>query len=245
MKGLLVSLNTGIILLTILIALLTAGAFVMPSDEAFGLLYFMPLFSWLREAPLRLSWWLWCAVCLVALLSLNTLFCSTDSLIRKYRKTDSILLIAPQIMHLGFILIITGHLISSCGGYREVIQVREGSWLQLQDGSMVEIKEIFISHDSAGYITDTGLMIVHHSEDGQTAFKVIPNRPFLYRGTGLYIKIAYPYPLKQAIVEISREPGAIPALTGAVLFFGGNVLLLIFRAKIEKKGIKRIQLSEK
>ncbi len=235
MKGLLVSLNTGIVLLILLLAFLMAGALVMPSQEAFGLLYFMPLFSWLKEAPLGLSWWLLCAVVITGLLSINTLFCSMDSIVRKYRKADFILLIAPQIMHLGFIFIIAGHLISSSGGYREIIQVREGSWLQLPDGSMVEIKDILISHDSAGYITEAGLEIVHYFRDGQTGFKVIPNRPFLYRGTGLYIKTAYPYPLKQAIIEIGREPGAIPALTGAVLFFCGNVLLLIFRAKIERK----------
>lgn len=235
MKGIVVSLNTGLILLIILVVLLMAGAFVMPFHEAFGLLYVEPLLSWLREAELKISWWLWLSIATVALLSINTFFCSADSIKNKFGKTNFLLLIAPQIMHLGFIFIIIAHLMSSYSGSREIIQVREGTWLRLHDGSIVEIREVLISHDSAGYITDMGLSIIHYSEKGQTEFTVIPNRPFLYRGRGLYLKAAYPYPLRVAIIEIGHEPGAIPALIGAVLFFGGNGLLLILKIKRERK----------
>lgn len=221
------SLNTGIVLLLILLFLLVAGAFIMPSDEAFGLLYVMPLFYWLKEVPVKISWWLIFSIGVLVMLTVNTLLCSADSIIKKYKKTNFLLLIAPQIMHLGFLFIILGHILSSYGGNRELFQVREGTWLRFPDGSIVEIKEIIIRHDNSGYITDMGMEIVHHSSN--TRYTVVPNKPFIYKGTGLYIKTAIPYPIKQAIVETSQEPGAIPAFLGAILFSAGNTALLFMK----------------
>lgn len=234
------SLNTGIVLLLILLFLLMTGAFIMPSDEAFGLLHVMPLFYWLKEMPFQISWWLILSIGVLVMLAVNTLLCSADSIIKKYKKTNFLLLIAPQIMHLGFLFILLGHLLSSYGGNRELFQVREGTWLSLSDGSIVEIKEIIIRHDNYGYIIDTAMEIIHHSFGNDLRYTVIPNKPFIYKGTGLYIKTARPYPLKEAIVEISREPGAIPAFIGGILFAAGNVALLLTKRSRE---IKREQLQ--
>ncbi|MFN3739500.1 MAG: cytochrome C biogenesis protein ResB [Thermodesulfovibrionales bacterium] len=225
------SLNTGIVLLLILLLLLIAGAFIMPSDQAFGLLYVMPLFYWLKEVPFQISWWLILSITVIAMLAVNTLLCSADSIIKKYKKTNFLLIIAPQIMHLGVLFIFLGHLLSSYGGYRELFNVREGTWLRLTDGSIVEIKEIIIRHDNAGYITDTGMEVIHHSSSQDLRYTVIPNKPFIHKGTGLYLKTASPYPVKQAIVEISREPGAIPALLGGIFFATGNIVLLVLKTR--------------
>ncbi len=225
------SLNTGIVLLLVLLLLLIAGAFVMPAYEAFGLLYVMPLFYWLKEVPLQISWWLILSIGAIAMLTVNTLLCSAESIIKKYKKTNFLLIIAPQIMHLGFLFILLGHLLSSHGGYRELFQVREGTWLRLSDNSIVEIKEIIIRHDDSGYITDMGMDIIYHSFSDYLRYTVVPNKPFIHKGTGLYLKTARPYPLKEAIVEISKEPGAMPALIGGILFVIGNTILLMLRAK--------------
>ncbi|MCX7794391.1 MAG: hypothetical protein N2257_08330 [Thermodesulfovibrionales bacterium] len=233
---LLLSLNTGIILLMILLLLLIAGALIMPSDEAFGLLYVMPLFNWLKEVPFQLSWWLILSIGVIIILALNTLLCSGDAIIKKYKRTSFLLLVAPQIMHIGFLLILFGHLLSSWGGYRELYIMREGGWLRLPDNSVVEIKDIIFRLDSSGYITEFGMEVLHHKEKTLRAH-IIPNRPYIYKGTGIYIKTVYPYPEKAALVEISREPGAIPALIGAILFASGNIILLMkhrMKEKMEK-----------
>lgn len=229
------SLNTGIVLLLILLLLLIAGAFIMPSYEAFSLLYVMPLFYWLKEVPAQVSWWLILSIAVIAMLTVNTLLCSADSIIKKYIKNKFLLIIAPQIMHLGFLFILLSHFLSSYGGNRELFQVREGTWLSLPDGSIVEIKELIIRHDNSGYITDMGMEIIHHSSSHDFRYTVIPNKPFIHKGTGLYLKTASPYPLKSAIVEISREPGAIPALIGAILFVAGNASLLFMKQSREIK----------
>lgn len=230
---LLLSLNTGIVLMVILISLLIAGAFIMPYDEAFGLLYVMPLFYWLKEVPLQISWWLIFSIGILGLLTVNTLLCSAESIIKKYIKTDFLLMAAPQIMHLGFLFILLGHLLSSYGSSKELFMVKEGTWLSLPDDSIVEIKEIIIKQDSSGYIAEMGMEIIHHSSN-IIRYTVMPNKPFIYKGTGLYIKTASPYPVKQAIVEISHEPGAMPALIGAMLFAGGNLALLFIKRSREK-----------
>lgn len=92
----------------------------------------------------------------------------------------------------------------------------------------MEIKEIIIRHNNSGYITDMGMEIIHHSSN-TLRYTVMPNKPFIYKGTGIYIKTASPYPVKEAIVETSEEPGAIPALIGAILFASGNTALLFMK----------------
>lgn len=228
---LLFSLNTGIILIIILLFLLIAGAFIMPSDEAFGLLYVMPLFTWLKEVPFEISWWLVLSIGILFILIFNTILCSIDSIIKKYKKSSFLLIVSPQIMHLGFIFIVLGHLLSSMGGNRLLFQTTEGTWLKFPDGSFVEIKEINVQFDLSGYITDFDMKIIHHKRYDIKEASVMPNRPYIYRGSGLYIKTVYPYPVKQVIVEISREPGAIPALIGGILFASGNIFLLMLKTK--------------
>jgi len=56
-----------------------------------------------------------------------------------------------------------------------------------------------------------------------------PNRPFFYRGFGIYLKEVGFVPEPVALVEIHREPGAGWALAGALLFTAGNIVLLAVR----------------
>jgi hypothetical protein len=230
---LLSSLDTGIIILVLLLICFIAGAIIMPSSELFEALYVIPLFYWLKESPFGLSWWLFLAIILTGLLVLNTVVCSLQSISKKSERKNFLLIISPQIMHLGFILIVIGHLSSSYGGSRQLFQIREGSWFEMADNSIAEVKEIILKQDSSGYITDMALKILHHSQRGREEYSVRPNRPFIYKGTGLYIKTSTLYPMKMALIEISHEPGAIPALAGALLFGGGNVILLILKIKKE------------
>lgn len=230
---LLSSLNTGLIILVLLLVSFLAGAFIMPTSELFGALYVIPLFYWLKEVPFSISWWLFLAIILTGLLVFNTLVCSIKAVSKKSEKKNFLLMISPQIMHLGFILIVIGHMSSAYGGYRQLFQIREGSWFEMADTSIVEVKEIILKEDSSGYITDMALKILHHSQKGREEHSVRPNKPFIYKGIGLYIKTSTLYPMKMALIELSHEPGAIPALAGALLFGGGNIILLILKRKIE------------
>jgi len=113
---------------------LAVGSFSGGGAEG-GSINDLPLFRWLRETPFVLSWWLWVAIALLALLALNTVLCSIESVRMKYRRTGFLILIAPQVMHAGFLLIVLAHLFSAWGGYKQVMPVQEGGVITCPDGS--------------------------------------------------------------------------------------------------------------
>jgi hypothetical protein len=60
---------------------------------------------------------------------------------------------------------------------------------------------------------------------------ISPNHPWLPGSYGVYIKQVEPYPYRRALLEIHCEPGAGMALSGALLFTAGNLLVLCLRAR--------------
>jgi len=198
---------------------LALGSFAPGSSEQAGLNE-VPLFMWLRLAPLALSWWLWLAVALMALLCLNALCCSIEALRKKGRS------ITPHLMHAGFLLIVVAHLFSASGGWKDQLQIGEGGIVGLPDGSRVKVENI------TGEVGPYGMLTAYRAqlrtEDGKVS-TVRPNHPWFHNGFGLYLKQAALQPMPVAVMEIHREPGALPALLGALLFTAGNLLLIWLR----------------
>ena len=95
----------------------------------------MPLFEWLTETPVAVSWWLWAAIGVLGLLVVNTGLCSIESIRGRYRNTRLLILIAPQIMHAGFLLIVLAHLLSASGGMKQIMPVHEGEVIAFADGT--------------------------------------------------------------------------------------------------------------
>jgi len=58
---------------------------------------------------------------------------------------------------------------------------------------------------------------------------VRPNVPFFHDGYGIYLKDVALSPAPVALLEVHREPGALVALSGALLFTLGNLMLLARR----------------
>jgi hypothetical protein len=77
------------------------------------------------------------------------------------------------------------------------------------------------------------LLIVLAPDITKPAERVVisPNHPWFRDGFGVYIKQAEAYPVKRALLEIHREPGASMALAGALLFTLGNIMLVAVRSK--------------
>ncbi|HWI41398.1 MAG TPA: cytochrome C biogenesis protein ResB [Verrucomicrobiae bacterium] len=223
--NLLASFNLGLWLTAAVMLLLAAGSFSDGASEA-GSINDLPLLQWLREAPLSSSWWLWGAVGVLALLALNTLLCSIESLRMKLGRGNLLAALAPQMMHLGFLLIILAHLFSASGGMKRVLEVREGSALALPGGDAVRFERITAVAGMRGMLTSLGAEL--RFADGSAA-SIAPNRPAFRGGFGIYIKDAVAFPFPAALVEVHREPGARWALAGALLFLAGNLVLLARR----------------
>jgi hypothetical protein len=218
----LVSLDFGLWLMAKVTLLLTIGSFVLGPEES-ARLNSMPLFGWLTQVPFVVGWWLWLAVALMALLGLNTLLCSIHSLCRKGGRAGLLIRLAPHAMHAGFLLIALAHLVSSVGGFKEGLQVGEGMVVGLPDGQVL-IERLDAQVGMQGYITNFSATVVDsHGRRGV----IRPNEPFFLQGLGLYLKQVELSPVKFGIMEIHREPGAGLALAGALLFIGGNLLVVV------------------
>lgn len=229
-----VSLKTSLWLLCVVIVVLLAGALIMPGEKAFLSVHSLPLLDWMRQQPVKSTWWLWASMALLLVLAANTLVCSIDSIVRKRKVTQWMLLLSPQIVHIGFLLMLIAHLSSAAGGFKTFAVAAEGTPLEMPDNSVVQIKKIAMSFDSYGYLSDWSVD-VEYWYNGQVMKqdRLMPNKPVFHKGVGVYVKDLRAFPNKMVLLEVSREPGAVWALVGGILFMTGTIALLVFKMKRE------------
>lgn len=222
----LASLTLGLWLLGGVMLLLAAGSFLQGERSSINE---VALLDWLREVPLRESWWLWLAIALLAVLALNTLLCSIDSLRLKWQKESFLARITPQLMHLGFLFIMIAHLQSAYGGFKQTMQVGAGSSIKFPDGSNVVFTGFDATYGKMGMPTAYSATLDCQSNGKVVTAVISPNHPFFHLGHGVYIKDIAPPPMKAALVEVHKEPGAGMALTGGAIFTVANLILLARR----------------
>ena len=232
--GFFVSAKTAVWLLCLLVVMLFAGAFIMPAEEAFQSVHSLPLLDWMGKQPPKTTWWLWGSILLLCALTVNTLFCSIDSVVKKRRVTQWLLLISPQIIHIGFLFMLLAHLFSSIGAFTSFEVAAEGKTLAMPDNSELEIKQIHLSLDPYGYLVDWRVD-VGYLVNGKTTGEdnLLPNKPVFRKGVGVYVRDLRAFPYKMILLEMSREPGAVWALVGGILFMTGTLTLLLLKVKRE------------
>ena len=229
------SLRTTLWLLGFSLVFMFAGAFIMPGRSEFQALHSTPLFEWIRNQPLKLTWWLWCLIGLLVVLTVNTLFCSIESIIKKGKVTQWLLLIAPQIIHIGFLFILLAHMLSGIGASQKTAAVNEGSYLKLSGDNILKVKSIDIRLNYYGHIEDWAVTVEYLSNGKMFQKDIIrPNNPSVRMGFNINVKDLRPYPVEAVLLQINREPGAVWALVGSVLFMAGIIILIAFKIKMEK-----------
>lgn len=208
----------------------------MPVHDEFQLLHSIPLFEWITSQPLQITWWLWILIGILVVLAINTLFCSVESVIRKRKVTQWLLLISPQIIHIGFLFILLAHLLSGLGASQKMAAAGEGSVVKLtDDDTLLRIKEINMNYDSYGYLTDWDVSVEYLSDGGVLYQDIIrPNQPSTRMGFNINVKDLRPYPVEAVLLQINREPGALWALIGGILFTAGIVTLILLKIRMGK-----------
>ena len=222
----LASLTFGLWLLVGVMLFLAIGSFLQGEGSSINE---VALFDWLHEVPVPESWWLWLSIVLLALLALNTVLCSIDSLRAKWHRGSFLIRIAPQLMHLGVLFIMIAHLQSAYGGFKQAMQVQEGSSITFPDGSNVVFTDFAATYSKMGMPTGYSATLSYPAAGSSLIAVISPNHPFFYQGHGIYIKDIAPPPQKAALVEIHKEPGAGMALAGGVVFTLANMVLLARR----------------
>jgi hypothetical protein len=61
-----------------------------------------------------------------------------------------------------------------------------------------------------------------------------PNNPSAQKGFNINVKDLRPYPDEAVLLQINREPGALWALIGGILFMVGIIILIVLKIKIER-----------
>lgn len=217
-------------LLALICVIMATGSFRLGGEHA-AAINGMPLLSWLLEVPGAVSWWLWVTLVLIALLVLNTLLCSSDTLWSRRGQGGRASLLAPQLIHAGFLLIVLAHLLSALGSSLQAVEVREMMLADLPDGTRFGIAAISVNTSPQGMPLSFSSELVPDLAKPAERVVVSPNHPWFCNGFGVYLKQAEAYPEKRALLEIHREPGASMALAGALFFTVGNVLLVVIRSK--------------
>jgi hypothetical protein len=186
----------------------------------------------MTDNSLSVVWWLWAAIGILSLLTANTLFCSLESVIKKRGARNMLLVLSPQVIHIGFLFVLLAHLLSSYGSFRETGFVAKGTVIPLPDGGSVLFEAIHAEADPSGYISDWSAEISYLREGTRFKRDVIkPNSPSFHGGSGIYIKTVRFEPFPVALIEVSRDPGALWALIGGLLFLAGMVTLLSLKIK--------------
>lgn len=222
----LASLTLGLWLLGGTMLFLAIGSFLQGEGSTINE---VPLFLWLREVPLRESWWLWVSLLFLAILALNTVLCSIDSLTAKWQRGSFLSRIAPQAMHLGFLCIMVAHLQSAAGSFKQAVEVGQGSGITFPDGSQVVFTDFNATYSPMGMPTALSATFTYPAGNATASATISPNHPFFFQGHGIYVKDVAPPPMKAALVEVHKEPGAGMALAGGVIFTVANIVLLARR----------------
>ncbi|MEW6714783.1 MAG: hypothetical protein AB1306_06810 [Nitrospirota bacterium] len=234
--GFFFSLNTTIWFTVFLIAAFLAGAIIMPGRREFQTIHSISFFQWLMEQPVSVTWWLWLSIGILSIIVINTLFCSIESVIKKRKVTQWLLLISPQIIHVGFLFMLLAHFLSALGGSQHMAAAGEGTFLKISETNGILIKDIDIQLSPSGYVNDWAVKIEYYlNNDMVKEDRIAPNSPSLYKGFNINLKDMRVVPSEAVLLQISREPGAVWALTGGILFTVGIVLLIALKIKTDKR----------
>ena len=229
------SLRTAIWLLTALLCLLFYGSVVMPSNEEFQALHTLPLFQWMAGNSPGITWWLWAAIGVISLLTANTLLCSIESVVKKRSARQWMLVISPQVVHIGFLFMLLAHLLSGYSSFRGTAVVYENGGVRLPTGTNVLFRKIDVDTDQRGFMKDWAADVEYFREGKSVrSDRIRPNSPSFQDGLGIYIKDVQFQPYPAALIEVSREPGAVWALIGGVFFMAGMIMLLLFKVRKEE-----------
>jgi cytochrome c biogenesis protein ResB len=236
MKNFFLSLKTAVWLLTCLICVFFLGSYLMPAyRDVHGAMNDRLLFEWVEQVALDHPWvtgWFFLALTALVLLTINTLACSIQAVRGKWSREDFLLRISPQLVHGAFLVILLAHLLGAGWGYRLSGMLPEGASVRLPGDRVLFLREIRAESDPRGYVRDWSARIILYESGRPVADGLLgPNAPLFYGGMGVYLKSFELQPSPAAFLLVTRDPGAVWALAGSVLFVIGTVIILFLKWK--------------
>lgn len=190
-----------------------------------------PLFRWLLTADdLRKTWWMYALIIALAFLAVNTIFCTVESVLKKIGGRNLMLKLAPQVMHVGVLFIMLGHLMTASLGFKADVSVGKGVVTDLFEGGAIFLEDIRVETDTNGYITNWEALVRWHEGGSRSERRSLrPAQPLYFGKVGLYARSVANEPEPSALIRVSRDPGAPWALLGGFLLALGGVIFSAWR----------------
>ncbi len=236
MKNFFLSLKTTVWTLLGLVILFFIGSYMMPMHrEVFSSMNDSLLFDWVENVASRSlwqTWWFFAALAGLILLTMNTIVCSLQAIRGRWSRADFLLRISPQIIHVGFLFILLAHLLGSGWGYKLSGMMPEGGFVRLPEGRTLSLQKITVESDPAGYMQNWSADVSFYDNNEVVKSGTLgPNKPLFYKSVGVYLKSLNFERGPAALLMINKDPGAIWALIGGVLFMLGSITLLALKWK--------------
>ncbi len=242
----LLSLKTVFWLFTVALLFLLAGSLMIPENLAFySGIDDAPLFSWLRNNwnP-ALTWWIYGIVGALGVLAASTMACTADFLLKKMSRRHFVLKISPQIMHVGVLFIMLGHLLTASGGFKKDHTVGTGDVFSPDTQVSLKLDNVRIVNDEDGFPADWfGTLTWFRDGTEKRQFTISPAHPFFFQGYGVWfssVSVEDDGSIT-AVFRVTKDPGVRWALFGAVLLCLGGLAFLVARVRASTRTLEQLE----
>lgn len=230
------SIKTAFAFFLFFVAITLIGSLSLPNNLAFfSGIDDTPLFAWLAEAKsYRITWWIYALIAGLALFAVNTLFCTGEVVLFKLGRRNLIAKLSPQVMHVGVLFVMLGHLLTASLGVKLDIDLKKGEAKPVTDMITILLEDVRETVDENGYTVDWEAKLKWIT-DGRTSesLSLRPAHPLYVGVFGIYSKsVVVDKKESSALVRVSRDPGAASALLGGILMAIGGAGFLYGRFSV-------------
>lgn len=231
-----ISLYTVFWIFGILLVLFLVGSLLLPSNLAFfSGIDDEPLFHWLREnGTIAKVWWIWTIIAGIAFMGASTALCTLDYLLNRLTRQRFLLKISPQVMHLGALFIMLGHLLTASHGFKTDVSLLEGEKVTVSGGIGLTLEKMVLTLDEFGLASNWTADVSFEGPGKNRAAKSIrPASPAYFGGLGFYFQSVAMEEPPSAVFRVSEDPGAPWALLGGILLAAGGLGFLTARMNLD------------
>ena len=139
------------LLMGVTILFVMGGQYSRSNRELFESLDTTTVQAWLQLTGFRslhLTWWVLALFCLMFLLGINTILCAQARILELWRRRSGtpsgklFILFIPSVIHIIFVLMLSGHLLTFTLGRYDRIPIQEGSSFSLPSGESFVVEYI-------------------------------------------------------------------------------------------------------
>lgn len=180
-------------------------------------------------------WWLISLFVFLFLLFLNTFCCTISRVNRLLRRRQGLSIrgflvkLTPSLIHICFIIIISGHFLSEVSGINKVINISQTKELKIKSNKesfQLHVENIYLKRHQnpeviKGHLKDCYVDLIltnSNSDTPQSAKRVSILSPLLWNGYSIHLKLDKARESNpDLLLQIKKDPGIPYIITGFIL----------------------------